>query len=228
MVVGPTSGAGGGDLWDTEHRRRLRAERVRALLADIWGDELPCGRDPVATLLVDAIAADDHHGAVEDLVVQSDGLTLGNLAELVRSSSPGRRTDLVPPELLQRLPLDGVPTSGAWEWRVDTGVFAWDACCARLIGYGDEPGGAPLDVVLHQRIHPDDRAAIVEGLHGTATTGRPYRVDFRVVRAGAARRPLAHVDWLSAKGRLIDFPVDQPPRVIGFIGRRAEAPVPGG
>lgn len=229
--MGGRTGPGAVDLWDTEHRRRRRAERVRDLLDDIWGDELPCGLDPVATLLVDAIAADDHLGAFDDLVVQSDGLTLGNLAELVRRGAPEGRTDLVPAELLQRLPPEAhslaAPTSGAWEWRVDTGTFAWDGCCARLIRYGDQPGGAPLHQVLEQRIHPEDRAGIEDGLRGTARTGRPYRADFRVVEVGDPRRHRPQEEWLCAKGRLIDFPVDQPPRVIGFIGRRGDVALPG-
>ena len=81
-----------------------RAAIVRAGLRRLWGEELPPGIEPVLKVLVDAVALDDEHGVGEDLVVQSDALTLSTLASLLRSPcAPEERLELLPPLLRRRL-----------------------------------------------------------------------------------------------------------------------------
>lgn len=75
-----------GDQLDREHQRRLRAENVRAVLRDMWGDELPTSMDPVLDILIDAVAIDDDFGRQHHLVVQGDGLSQEQLRAALRES----------------------------------------------------------------------------------------------------------------------------------------------
>lgn len=77
---------------DLEHQRRLRAERVLDTLRLLWGDELPPGPNPHLSVLIDAVAADDAHGAENRLVCQGDGLDLQTVATLWRHYLSTTRT----------------------------------------------------------------------------------------------------------------------------------------
>ena len=87
-----------GDQLDREHQLRMRAENVRAVLRDMWGDELPASKDPVLDILIDAVAIDDEFGRQHHLVVQGDGLSQEQLRaalhESVGSGSAVARTVL--------------------------------------------------------------------------------------------------------------------------------------
>ena len=110
---------------DLEHQRRLRAERVLDTLRLLWGEDPPPGPDPHLTALIDAVAADDAHGAEDRLVCQGDGVDVRTVAALwrhyLRTTGTGGRTDpspahatgptpvvALPPALLERLQRSGL------------------------------------------------------------------------------------------------------------------------
>jgi len=108
-----------GDPLDEEHQRRLRAERILLMLRKLWGQAMPPGPQAEVTLLIDAIAVDDHHAEADHLVSQRDGLTYevlaalctrhlleeGRAAELAARSASvsGPLSTSLPLELLSRL-----------------------------------------------------------------------------------------------------------------------------
>lgn len=82
---------------DVEHQRRSRAERVVAMLQELWGDALPAGPHPELTVLIDAIAIDDDHASEHRLISQGDGLTYDTLAALLTClTNPTHLTDPTP------------------------------------------------------------------------------------------------------------------------------------
>ncbi|GAB3469236.1 PAS domain-containing protein [Kineococcus endophyticus] len=84
--------------------QRRRAERVMHLLQQLWGDDLPPGPEPELTVLIDAVAGDDHMGAQDGYVVQSDRLSYDALAVLLRrSTAPALTAGTLPRELLTRV-----------------------------------------------------------------------------------------------------------------------------
>lgn len=193
------------DAVSREHHLRSRAERVRTALAALWGDELPDAPDPVTTVLVDAVAVDDQHGAEQRVVVQGDGLHYESLARVLADVRSGTTLQVIPPELRRRLPhfapapggpadlrvaaagtLPGEAT-GAWEYDAAEGTVAWDARGGALFGLGRHPGVAPLAEWLRRGVHEDDRSAVSGALRSSASTGAPCDVRFRTLspRTGA-------------------------------------------
>jgi hypothetical protein len=84
---------------EVEHQRRLRAERVQALLQQIWGDELPPGPTSALTALIDAVGIDDIHGVQDQVVSQGDGLSYHVLAALWQHYRTQPPADLSSPQL---------------------------------------------------------------------------------------------------------------------------------
>ncbi|MEW1957591.1 hypothetical protein [Kineococcus sp. NPDC059986] len=214
------------DAVSREHHLRRRAERVRDALETLWGDELPDAPDPVLTVLVDAVAVDDQHGADDRLVVQADGLGYEALARLLADVRSVATLNLVPPALRARvagvLPGAGrvvdlraageaaLPSeaTGAWEYDVAEDTVAWDARSGVLHGLGQQPGHASLPEWLQRSVHVEDRALVSAALRSSATTGQPYDVRFRVAppRQGV----------VVARGRVLAA-ADGRVRVLGFV-----------
>ncbi|MFF7453453.1 SpoIIE family protein phosphatase [Kitasatospora sp. NPDC008115] len=74
---------------------------------------------------------------------------------------------------------------GAFERDLVTGETHWDVQALRLVGRPAPPDGGPapapdLDLVVHPEDLPDVQAALAEAL----ATGGPYRIRYRVPRAG--------------------------------------------
>lgn len=186
------------DALSREHQLRHRAERVRAALEALWGDELPEAPDPVVTVLVDAVAVDDHHGVEDRIVVQGDGLGYEALARVLADVRSTSTLHLVPPALRARLaavlPTAGrlidlrvtgeaaLPSeaTGAWEYDASEDTVAWDARSGVLYGLGQRPGVAPLPEWLRRSVHDEDRSLVHSALRSSASTGLPYDVRFRI------------------------------------------------
>lgn len=83
---------------------RDRALQIRDVLVDLWGEELPPGQDAVVRILSDAVVVDDEAGSAAGVVVQSDGLPVDVLTELVwGSGGSSTRLALLPGGLRSRL-----------------------------------------------------------------------------------------------------------------------------
>ncbi|HET9985853.1 MAG TPA: PAS domain S-box protein, partial [Longimicrobiales bacterium] len=84
---------------------------------------------------------------------------------------------------------------GSWEWDVPANVIRWSHEQLRLHG---------LDAATHPdtfeqflaRVHPDDRAFVVEECERLMATGVPFGFTYRIVRSDGRTR------WLHARGRM--------------------------
>ncbi|WP_432564837.1 hypothetical protein [Kineococcus sp. SYSU DK003] len=213
------------DALDREHQLWQRAYRIRTALEGLWGDELPGTSDPVLTVLVDAVAVDDQHGADDRLVVQGDDLTYETLARVLADVRDPATLRLLPPALRARLrpavPTAGRPVdprvageaalpseaTGAWEYEAADDVVAWDARTGALCGLGQRPGVAPLPEWLQRSVHDGDRWLVAGALRSSAATGRPYEARFRTAA------PCQGV--VVARGRVLAGPGGGV-RVLGF------------
>src|SRR5207248_3419614 len=74
----------------------------------------------------------------------------------------------------------------------DTPTWSEEFC--RLVGIDVERHGLSLSAFL-DRVHPDDRALIDEGLEATRASGAPLAVDFRVVLDDGSER------WLHGRAK---------------------------
>lgn len=263
---------------EIEHCRRLRAERVQALLKQLWGEELPPGPAAALTVLIDAVGVDDFYGAEDRLVSQGDGLSYQVLATLWQHYRTWSLTDPSAPEsgaglhlpqvlaqrlrLLQLLPTpapaptpvrasaagaaaESSPTGpsvvgsgavgsgggvdartgptpvvaevgefarvGVWEIDPQTGIVAFDAVAAQLIGDGDVAGCSTVARHMQELIHPDDHAPITSALQEVSETETAYRVRFRV------RSPEGVITHLISHGRMLHKPSDPYPRLTGYL-----------
>jgi len=212
-----------GDV-DAEHQRRMRAERVRDFLLELWGDGPPPGPDPVLMSLVDAIGLDDALGHRDQLVTQDDGMSYALVAELVRRAETGEGAAglALPPRLVARMataqreeqpcnlltPLPGENT-GAWEYDPASGTVGWDAVCSSNLGHGAVPARVPLAVALND-VHPEDRPRVQRSLDRSVTTGVPYSERYRTLVPGGGHRLVV------AQGRVVAS-VQDTPRLTGYM-----------
>lgn len=82
---------------------------------------------------------------------------------------------------------------GIWDWNIETGDNYKSPQWKRLMGM---PAGAaaPRLEVVHELIHPDDRAAATEALRAHLEDGEPYAIEFRVRHADG------HYIWVQSRG----------------------------
>jgi len=188
---------------DREHRLQARAEKVAALLEALWGDLPPVSPNPQLTALIDAVAGDDEHGRLSQVVVHGDGLTYTQLAQALLDTGP-RSAALakIPPRLLQQLIVTGVIEAtispgmaalpdehcGAWELEAGTNTVSYDATCARLLGVGHAAGQGPFPLQLTvdpRQLTPGPLPFAVEETSSPRSAGTN-------VGAETAMRPVIH------------------------------------
>ena len=214
------------DSWiDRQHRLRLRAERVTALLVQLWGDRPPPSANPQVTTLVDAVAGDDEHGRGDQLVVHGDHLSYQQLVRALRHrGSAEEALGELPAPLADRLRTSGLLTApalsagatalpaaecGAWELDTATGTIAYDAVAARILGAGHAAGREQLPANTGDVVHPEDRALVAAGLAAAARTGRPYEARFRTLQ------PDGSYAWCLSRARVLLGA--GAPRLVGFV-----------
>ena len=175
-----------------------RAERVLAVLRELWGDEPPPGPDPDLAWLVDALAVDDAHGREEGLVVHSDAIALSSLADWIGA------------------PHVADEHTAAWQLDTATGRVLLDEEGGRVLGVGREAVGVER---LMLDVHPADRANVERAFERAASAGTPFRVTYR------GRSPLGEWLWRTSTGRrlaagppgavLVGFTTVHPPGAPG-------------
>jgi PAS domain-containing protein len=154
--------------------RSLRAQRVLAVLRDLWGDERPPGQDPELAWIVDALAVDDAHGREDGFVVHSDGLALTSLADWLGA------------------PLSADEQTGAWQLDTATGRVVVHERGSAVLGVGRQSVGVER---LMLDVHPADRAQVQRAFDRAVADGTPFRVTYR------GRSPLGEWLWRTSTGR---------------------------
>lgn len=212
---------------DDEHQLRRRAEVVRQLIGDMWGDGAPPGPDPQMALLLDTLMGDEQDGRAEQVVVRGDCLTYRQLIEAVAGcGEPSARFAGLPPALVRRLSASSTfpPTpvsrgmaalparhAGAWELDSSNGVLSYDSITARLLGVGHTDGWCELHPVGMAAIHPDDHFVVESAITESLSTGRPYQARFR------ALLPHGDYGWRASHARPVAGIRSDVVRLIGFV-----------
>jgi PAS domain S-box-containing protein len=112
------------------------------------------------------------------LVRLSDGTSLG----IGRDITSSRRAD----EALKRSEAylaagQRLSHTGSWAWNLLSGDLFWSQETFRIFGIDPETPSASLCETFLQRIHPEDRPRIEQGLKDAPTQPRDYAADYRVV-----------------------------------------------
>jgi signal transduction histidine kinase len=112
---------------------------------------------------------------------------------------------------------------GAWDHDLQSGEILWDARCHAL--YEWPPGMRVDQSVLAGRLHPDDRAWVLDSLRQVCTSapaaGNPWSAEHRIV-VPSRREPL----WVRARALILRDAAGKPVRLVGTcedITREKEA-----
>ncbi len=105
---------------------------------------------------------------------------------------------------------------GAWEMEIvdpgniGAGRLSWSDEAFRIFGY--EPGSIEVSKPLfHERMHPDDRAKVIEALKRAVNREEPFSIEHRIVRPDGTER----IVWQRAE---IAFDEDNKPlRIVGAV-----------
>jgi PAS domain S-box-containing protein len=99
---------------------------------------------------------------------------------------------------------------GTWDWDTSSGQSVWSPQTYQLFGF--EPGALPTshDWFI-QRVHPDDREAVVRWCDAAVRDGIRTMLEFRIVRADGTVR------WVRSTGRAIQGPSQHAVHLIGVV-----------
>ncbi|MEZ0163353.1 PAS domain-containing protein [Kineococcus sp. LSe6-4] len=216
------------DSLSREHHVRRRAERVRADVQELWGDEPPPGPDPEITSLVDSIALDDDHGRQAGLLVQGDAVPFHVLVRLLLTSPVGQAVLVdLPASVRARIDLAAstVDPVGLRSWatnrglpQVPSGAFAMHASpqvvdlderVSGLLGFPSRQHRLPWRESL-RHVHPDDRDRVFATTQDAFAKSSSLSLRFRVVLADGS------VQWLSTVGHALKGEDGGTEQVVGF------------
>jgi PAS domain S-box-containing protein len=98
--------------------------------------------------------------------------------------------------------------TGTYRWDLDTNEVEWDENLERL--FGCEPGELePSLDGFFAKVHPDDRAAAIEGCARCVRDGSDFNMEFRVAL------PDDRVRWLEDRGRTFYDAAGRPSYMVG-------------
>ena len=152
----------------------------------------------------------DPHGAVVMLVPEGRDITEMKRGHAALEASEERL----------RLAVEGAGMA-TWDVVLATGEATWSASHFAMLGYAPHPQGKATYAMWRDRIHPDDRARILEMADRCTQDGAPYAVEYRIARADTGEER-----WLSAFGTQTEQP--DGPHFVGVLfddteRRQAEA-----
>jgi PAS domain S-box-containing protein len=113
------------------------------------------------------------------------------------------------------LVLTGI-NAGIWEWNVITGDERWSERFYSLLGYNPDELPASYDTFLHELVHPDDRAMIMEAVRAHFEHVAPYQIEFRMRKKDGQYR------WFESTGSSLRDENRQPVYMVGAIIDRHE------
>jgi PAS domain S-box-containing protein len=93
---------------------------------------------------------------------------------------------------------------GSWEWDLRTNALVRSEECRHILGV------VGLDAPAQDRIHPDDRARVLEARTQSLRDGKPWTCDYRVVRDDGVR--VVH-----ARGEVVVDAAGEPVRMVGTV-----------
>jgi PAS domain S-box-containing protein len=97
---------------------------------------------------------------------------------------------------------------GSWEWDLKTERLSWSDEHYRIFAF-DPDAGVPDIATAQSRIHPDDRARVMELWMHSLETGEPYACDLRLVHPDGAVRVI------HSRGTMARDAAGRPERMVG-------------
>jgi PAS domain S-box-containing protein len=190
-------------------------------------------------VLIDAVLGGDRVDHVETEIERRDGMPVPIALSLRLVGDPtgtphgvvGVAHDLTEQRLAQaalaeteaRLrEAEALAHAGRWLWDVASGAVQWSEEMHRIHGIDPAHFDGTLDAHL-ATVHHDDRQPLRDALAVAADGGRPFDVEYRIVRADGAER------WLYSRGEPTIGSLGAVVGLRGFaqdVTERADAPLP--
>lgn len=98
---------------------------------------------------------------------------------------------------------------GNWDWDMPTGKIAWTDEIYRIFGFTPNQFEPSYEAFL-ERIHPDDRQAVIDAVNDSVANLTPYNIEHRVVR------PSGELRYVHEQG-IVYCENDTPVRMIGTV-----------
>jgi two-component system, sensor histidine kinase and response regulator len=83
--------------------------------------------------------------------------------------------------------------TGSWAWNLSSGEFFWSQETFRIFGFDPETTKADLRTTFLERIHPEDRSRIEQGLSTARTATERAAADYRIVLPDGSIRHIRDV-----------------------------------
>src|SRR5579864_3529323 len=96
--------------------------------------------------------------------------------------------------------------TGSWAWNVSTGDLFWSQETFRIFGFDPAQTTASLVETFLQRVHPEDRSRVEQGLKEAPKERGNYEVDYRIVLPGGTIRHIHDVVYpvTSEAGQVVE------------------------
>jgi PAS domain S-box-containing protein/putative nucleotidyltransferase with HDIG domain len=101
---------------------------------------------------------------------------------------------------------------GSWMWHIPTNRVEWSDQMYRIFNIDKETFTGDLAAVIDQAIHPDDREKVNVANAAVIEQGKPYPVEYRIVRGDGTERTV----WAEA-GELIVNELGEPVLLSGYV-----------
>ncbi|HEU4883863.1 MAG TPA: PAS domain S-box protein [Longimicrobium sp.] len=98
---------------------------------------------------------------------------------------------------------------GTWEWHLPSDTITWSREQRRIHGLPEDAPSQTFDEFL-ERVHPDDRARVVEECDRLIATRIPFSFPYRVIRPDGSLREM------NALGKLLPDPAGTGERMVGI------------
>ena len=99
---------------------------------------------------------------------------------------------------------------GNWDWDIANGSLRWSDGIYRIFGLEPRQFAATYDAFL-ERVHPDDRGAVIDAVNAALESHRPYQIDHRIIRSDGTERVVHE------QGEVIFDAGGKPERMIGTV-----------
>jgi len=142
--------------------------------------------------------------------VMATAMPDGNVLAMIRDLTTRKEAEqaVIVAEERMRFALESAHI-GIWDLDYATGVLQWSAMMEEQYGLAPGTFGGTVEAFV-ERIHPDDRASVLETISDATATGKDCTVRYRTIRPDGSVRSLCGV------GRIITDEAGQPTRALGI------------